>query len=68
MSWNEIKCFLGIHQWKYDRPLNWEDGCPTHYVQFTPPMRVCKVCGKRQRWIPGYGGNSWGCWIEVNYP
>lgn len=55
MKW----CFIGIHKWIYDGgtvsafPLGKEETC----------KRYCFFCNKKQQWLPGYGGSSFGDWI-----
>ena len=41
------------------------DGFPPPFVPYDNPTRECVRCGKKQRWLPGYGGSEWGCWISA---
>jgi len=59
-------CTIGMHKWNQTRPIALIDGFPPPNVKYTPPKRTCKKCGKRERWLPGYGGSEWGCWIDEN--
>lgn len=56
---------LGIHRWEMSRPLSTLDIFPPAFLPHEAPMRRCKICGKQQRWLPGYGGSEPGCWIDV---
>ena len=60
-------CWIGLHRWALSRPL-------TAYDVFSMasdrawkrPTRECRVCGKRQAWLPGYGGSERGCWLSAH--
>lgn len=60
MNW---KCFFGIHDWAATRPLNVYDAFPSPFDRnYKNPKRECQRCGKRQYWLPGYGGSEIGSW------
>ena len=63
MNW---KCWIGWHDWAQTRPVGIHDGFPPYFIKYEPPRRRCLRCGKAQRWLPGYGGSEWGCWIGDN--
>ena len=63
--WNKLKCFIGWHKWEQTRPVGILDGFPPWHIPYEPPKRKCLCCGKHQRWLPGYGGSEWGCWITA---
>ena len=63
-----LLCRLGIHRWELDRELSALDLFPPFFFPYKAPTRQCKVCGKRQRWLPGYGGSELGCWITERLP
>lgn len=29
------------------------------------PKRECLRCERKQKWLPGYGGSEWGCWLNI---
>lgn len=60
---NKIKCFFGFHNWNQSRSIVAMDAFPPSFVKYVPPLRECRECGKKQRWLPGYGGSELGCWI-----
>jgi hypothetical protein len=62
----KILCFLGFHKWDQSRPLNIQDGMPFFGVPYDVPTRHCLCCPVTQRWLPGYGGSEWGCWMVVD--
>jgi len=55
-------CKLGIHKWKTNRQLIIRDIHPGLDSNWETPVRQCLRCGKRERWLPGYGGFEIGCW------
>ena len=57
-----LKCFMGLHKWKQNRELNVVDIYPPPFMKWVRPIRECEVCGKKQYWLPGYGGSEIGCW------
>ena len=57
-------CRLGLHRWEQSRPLSPIDGFPFYGEPYDCPTRACGRCSKAQRWLPGYGGSEWGCWID----
>jgi len=58
----KLRCLLG-HKWKQSRPLTLLDSFPPSFMRYENPTRECSRCGKRQRWLPGYGGSEVGCWM-----
>jgi len=58
-----LLCWLGIHHWELSRELSALDAFPPFFIRYETPIRRCKICGKQQRWLPGYGGSEPGCWI-----
>jgi len=66
MLWKKIVAELsGLHCHK------WVRSQPPHITDIFPPpgspeiTRRCSVCGKVQKWLPGYGGSEAGCWLRV---
>ena len=59
------RCAFGVHLWDQSRELGPIDVFPPPFVKYDNPTRKCFMCGKRQRWLPGYGGSEWGCWLSV---
>jgi len=60
----KILCFVGWHAWEQSRVLNAYDAFPAPFdSEYKNPERHCTRCGKEQRWLPGYGGSEFGCWI-----
>ena len=59
---SELRCFIGLHDWEYNRNESVMDGFPPAYGKYTQRKRRCLCCGKKQYWLPGYGGSEWGCW------
>ncbi len=57
-----VLCRIGWHAWVQSRPLSATDAFPLpgHYDR---PTRECLRCGRRQKWLPGYGGSEFGCWV-----
>ena len=60
-----IPCQLGIHRWVQSRPLVIGDIWPSIGDPWIRPTRLCLRCGKRQAWLPGYGGSEPGCWLTT---
>ena len=58
------RCWFGFHKWKQSRPLQLIDGFPMS-ASHENPTRECTRCGKKESWLPGYGGSEWGCWCPV---
>ena len=55
-------CSFGLHRWNFrTRDLPCNAGFPAPWEPNTW-VRTCLRCGKRQRWLPGYGGQEWGSW------
>lgn len=52
------------HRWKQNIPFDGSEGFP-FFTDTREWLRVCKKCGKRQKWLPGYGGSEWGCWLTI---
>ena len=53
-------CILWFHEWDQSRPLSYMDAFPP--PKWTTARRHCLRCGKREHWLPGYGGSEWGSW------
>ena len=60
-----FRCWIGIHYWRQSRPIGLLDGFPPINENYKLPTRKCERCGKREEWLPGYGGSEWGCWIGI---
>lgn len=61
-----IKCALGLHAWINDRAITPYDYFPSPMDRnWQNPVRKCARCGRRQWWLPGYGGSEPGCWRPV---
>ena len=59
-------CFVGLHIWRQNRPLSAYDGWPAPFDNtYQTPERMCERCDRKERWLPGYGGSEWGCWLKV---
>ena len=58
-------CLLGFHRWQQSRPLTPHDAFPFHGFPYENPTRKCVKCRRTQRWLPGYGGSEFGCWMPV---
>lgn len=57
-------CKIGIHKWKASRGLVLYDMFPSPFdARYKTPTRKCTKCGKKQQWLPGYGGSEAGCWV-----
>lgn len=58
-----LRCRFGIHKYQQNKRFT-----PDYIFPFDGSRweRVCLLCGKRQRWLPGYGGSEDGCWITMN--
>jgi len=56
-------CKIGIHKWIQSRNVTCIDIFPPSMTPYKTPERICKRCGKQQKWLPGYGGSELGCWI-----
>ena len=57
-------CKIGIHKWEVSRGLVLYDMFPSPFdTKYKTPTRKCIKCGKKQQWLPGYGGSEIGCWI-----
>lgn len=54
-----------FHRWQQNRPLTVLDGFPPFFIPYELVVRNCFKCNKKQRWLPGYGGSEWGCWITI---
>ena len=63
-----LKCLVGWHVWNATRPIGIMDGFPPPCVPYDNPRRTCRRCDKHQRWLPGYGGSEWGCWLNDTDP
>ena len=61
--WRRLRCFLGLHDWAYTRPLSELDIFPMGQ-EYEVPRRACLCCDVKQRWLPGYGGSEPGCWLR----
>lgn len=58
-------CIIGIHVWNQGRELSVYHAFPSPFdAAYETPRRVCERCGRRQYWLPGYGGSEWGCWMQ----
>ena len=59
----KLRCLLGLHKWIQNRPLYITD----IFLPVSSPqraIRTCKFCGKKEEWLPGFGGSETGCWIN----
>jgi hypothetical protein len=64
MNIRNLKCKIGIHKYEMSRELKVYDIYPNTYDNnYKSPTRICLNCGKKQFWLPGYGGSELGCWI-----
>ena len=57
-----LSCWLGIKcKFEYD------DGSTSPFPFLTEKncVRTCQTCGKKQQWLPGYGGSEMGCWETI---
>jgi len=54
----KLRCKLGIHKWEQSPPSLLT---PHKNDKLT---RRCLHCGKSQYWLPGYGGQEIGCWLN----
>lgn len=63
MTFHQVKCFFGLHKWNQSRNITILDAFPPPFLAYENPKRMCLKCGKRQKWLPGYGGSEIGCWI-----
>ncbi len=62
-----LLCLVGFHVWQQPRPLSVYDGFPSPYDSaYRTPERTCERCARKERWLPGYGGSEWGCWMEAD--
>jgi hypothetical protein len=69
--WQRLMCAVGLHAWQHSRFMSVLDVFPPAGME--PLRRQCFWCGKKQRWLPGYGGSEIGCWepdwgLPTNYP
>jgi len=62
MDWAKLFCW---HRWKQNIPFDGTEGSPS--VIYREWWRSCEKCGKTQRWLPGYGGSEWGCWLNQDW-
>jgi len=62
-----LMCSVGLHAWERNRPVAVLDGFPPPWLDYAAirQVRRCRRCGKRQSWLPGYGGSEWGCWCPM---
>lgn len=62
----KLLCWIGLHAWEQTRPIDpCTDSFPNPYWPYEAPIRTCGRCGKRQKWLPGYGGSEIGCWMTT---
>ena len=59
----KLRCLVGLHVWTQSRAITPADYFPFSSVRYRPPTRQCSACGKRQKWLPGYGGSELGSWM-----
>jgi hypothetical protein len=62
--YKSIRCALGLHFWKQNRPMHIRDIHPGFGMNYKTLTRECTRCGVRQSWLPGYGGSEIGCWTK----
>jgi len=55
-------CKIGFHKWEQNRELVIKDIHPGLDSNWKTPKRNCKFCGKKEYWLPGYGGSEIGSW------
>ena len=66
IKFQDIKCKLGFHKWKYSKPFTIYDVSPNPFdSKYDLPKRICEHCKYEQEWLPGYGGNEIGCWLTI---
>nr|BDD48347.1 hypothetical protein 22 [Candidatus Omnitrophota bacterium] len=58
-----LRCWVGLHYWKQDRPVVIMDIFPMD-PDYDTPTRMCERCGKKEMWLPGYGSFEIGCWTN----
>lgn len=58
-------CFVGLHNWKQSRDLVITDIHPGLDKNYENPIRRCNNCGKKRRWLPGFGGSTIGSWEKM---
>ena len=58
-----LLCLLGFHKWEQNRSLHISDIFPFYLDEVSKVIRTCKICGKKEEWLPGYGGSEIGCWV-----
>jgi len=60
---NQLKCFLGIHDWEYTmRVLRYVSSKRSHDIRdIQTSIRYCKVCGRTET-----KGRSSKYWIKVD--
>lgn len=64
-SWiGRFLCWIGLHEWEQTRELAVFDGFPAFYKPYETPKRHCIRCHIHMRWLPGFGGSEFGCWVK----
>ena len=58
MNW---RCRLGFHKWHQNKPFTPDFVFP---IGGSDWKRFCSKCGRREWWLPGYGGSEIGCWLK----
>ena len=61
-----LRCRLGLHAYVASRPASIFDGFPPPVdIGYRERTRTCTRCARTQKWLPGYGGSEWGCWMDL---